>query len=58
MNLIRIPHVVELTSVKTFLGVMDKVRETSLLFTSPTIGITLLPSDTPGMNISNKLNIQ
>lgn len=58
MNLIRIPHVVELTSVKTFLGVMDKVRETSLLFTSPTIGITLLLSDTPGMNISNKLNIQ
>lgn len=51
MNLIRIPHVTELTSVRSFLGIMDKVRETSLLFTSPTLGMTLLPSETSGIYV-------
>lgn len=45
----RIPHAVELTSVKAFIGLVDNVRETSILFTSPTLGMTLLPSETPGI---------
>jgi len=47
-SLIRVPHVSDLTSTKAFLGLMEKVRETSLVFTTQTIGITLIPCDSPG----------
>lgn len=46
--LIRIPHVNDLVSTKAFLGLMEKVRETSMVFTTPTIGVTLIPCDSPG----------
>jgi hypothetical protein len=46
--LIRIPHVTDLVSTKAFIGLMEKVRETSMIFTTPTIGVTLIPCDSPG----------
>lgn len=47
-SLVRVPHVAEMISLKTFLGLMDKVRETSLKFASPTLGLTLIPCESPG----------
>lgn len=47
-SLVRVPHVAEMISMKTFLGLMDKVRETSLMFSSPTLGLTLIPCESPG----------
>eukprot|EP01031_Cornospumella_fuschlensis_P027616 gene27616-33350_t len=43
VNLIAIPHVPDMISVKAFLGIMDEVREYSLSFHTPQLGISLSP---------------
>lgn len=48
ISLVRVPHVSDMISMKAFLGLMDKVRETSIVFKTPTLGLTLIPCESPG----------
>mmetsp|Transcript_22746 Transcript_22746/g.23402 ORF Transcript_22746/g.23402 Transcript_22746/m.23402 type:complete len:391 (+) Transcript_22746:106-1278(+) len=48
ISLVRVPHVADMISMKAFLGLMDKVRETSIVFKTPTLGLTLIPCESPG----------
>lgn len=46
--LVRVPHVSETSSIKGFLGMMEKVRETSVVISSESLGFTLSSSAAPG----------
>ncbi len=48
--LVSVPHVSDMICVKAFVGIMEQVREFSLSFHVPTIGMSLLPSDRLGDN--------
>ena len=48
-ELVLVPHVPDMTCVKSFLGMMDKVREISFLFPSENLGIGFMPSHRPGV---------
>mmetsp|Transcript_17466 Transcript_17466/g.15749 ORF Transcript_17466/g.15749 Transcript_17466/m.15749 type:complete len:332 (+) Transcript_17466:25-1020(+) len=41
-NLLTIPHVSEMTCIKAFLGLMDQVKEFSISFHVPTLGLSLV----------------
>jgi hypothetical protein len=43
-SLIAIPHVSEMICVKAFLGLMDHVKEYSVSFHTPSLGLWLIPS--------------
>mmetsp|Transcript_7603 Transcript_7603/g.8289 ORF Transcript_7603/g.8289 Transcript_7603/m.8289 type:complete len:458 (+) Transcript_7603:59-1432(+) len=43
--LVAIPHVCDMICVKAFLGMMDQVREYSVSFHIPTLGLTLVPAE-------------
>ena len=45
--LVAIPHVSDMICVKAFLGLMDQVREYSVSFHVPTLGMSLIPSGRP-----------
>ena len=44
-ELIRIPHVAEMTCTRSFLGIMDQVRELSFLFPSESLGMNFAASN-------------
>lgn len=46
-ELIRVPHVAEMTCTKSFLGIMDQVRELSFLFPSESLGMNFADSHRP-----------
>lgn len=46
--LFAVPHINDMTCVKAFLGLMDQVKEISVVFHIPTLGMTLLPTDKVG----------
>jgi hypothetical protein len=46
--LFAVPHINDMTCVKAFLGLMDQVKELSVVFHIPTLGMTLLPTDKVG----------
>lgn len=48
--LIAIPHVSDMVCVKAFLGLMDQVKEYSVAFHVPTLGMSLLPCEKAGDN--------
>lgn len=43
--LISVPHVSNMVCVKAFLGLMDQVREFSIAFHQPTLGMSLIPPE-------------
>lgn len=47
-TLLDVPHVTEMTCVKSFLGLMEQVKEVSYVFRVPKIGLGLVPSDKIG----------
>lgn len=47
-TLLDVPHVAEMTCVKSFLGLMEQVKEVSYVFRVPKIGLGLVPSDKIG----------
>lgn len=49
-SMVAVPHVSDMVCVKAFLGLMEQVREFSLSFHVPTIGMSLLPSERMGDN--------
>jgi hypothetical protein len=49
VSLLQFPHVPLMTCTKAFLGLMEQVRETSVVFTTPTLGMSLVPSQIPGI---------
>jgi hypothetical protein len=49
VNLFRFPHVPQMTCSKAFIGLMEQVRETSFIFPSPNLGLSLVPSQVPGI---------
>jgi len=42
--LVLVPHVSKMVCIKSFVGVMDQIREYSLAFYVPTLGLSLVPS--------------
>jgi hypothetical protein len=46
-SVIAIPHVSEMICVKAFLGLMDNVKEYSVSFHTPSLGLSLIPSGRP-----------
>jgi hypothetical protein len=42
------PHVPQMTCSKAFIGLMEQVRETSIVFPQATLGLSLVPSQVPG----------
>jgi len=42
--LVRVPHVSDTSAIKAFLGLMEKVRETSIVLTGEELGLTLVDS--------------
>lgn len=47
-QMISVPHVPEMVCVKAFIGLMEQVREFSLTFNIPKLGLSLAPGDKPG----------
>mmetsp|Transcript_20555 Transcript_20555/g.38168 ORF Transcript_20555/g.38168 Transcript_20555/m.38168 type:complete len:317 (+) Transcript_20555:37-987(+) len=47
-SLVGVPHVADTASIKAFLGLMEKVRETSVVITGEDLGFTLTVSQAPG----------
>ena len=50
-ELIRVPHVADMTCTKSFLGIMDQVRELSFLFPSESLGMNFAASNRPNTPI-------
>lgn len=46
-TLLQVPHVSSMTAARAFVGLMGHVREVSMLFHSPTLGLSLIPSHRP-----------
>ena len=46
-ELIRVPHVSDMTCTKSFLGIMEQVRELSFLFPSESLGMNFAASNRP-----------
>ena len=42
-ELVQVPHVPDMTCLKSFLGMMNQVREISFLFPSENLGISFTP---------------
>ena len=57
VSLLQFPHVPLMTCTKAFLGLMEQVRETSVVFTTPTLGMSLVPSQIPGTAIMQNVAI-
>jgi hypothetical protein len=60
-NLVEVPHVPEMTCLKAFLGILDRVREYSIAFETHTLGMNLVPAAVaarPGLsNNSEQVNV-